>query len=117
MKLYITKRFNLLDYDGSAIHDSFEILEVFDELSACKKKFESLLKDIDDENIIEKLQIKTQYNHGLIKTLITEYRKIEIFKFWESEFIALEIIESSENPKKFQISDGVKNFNGYVYSV
>ena len=41
--------------------------------------------------------------------------EIEIFKFWESEFIALEIIESKKNPKSFNISDGVKNFGGYVY--
>ena len=72
------------------------------------------LKEIDKDNIISKYQTKNKYNYGL-KTLISEYRKIEIFKFWESEFIALEIIESKKDPKKFCISDGVKNQGGYVY--
>ena len=114
MKYYITKRSNLLDCDGSALHDSFEVIKEFDDLSDCEKKFQSILKEIDKDNIISKYQTKNQYNYGL-KTLISEYRKIEIFKFWESEFIALEIIESKKDPKKFCISDGVKNQGGYVY--
>tara|TARA_Y100001970_G_scaffold262342_1_gene346460 strand:- start:410 stop:754 length:345 start_codon:yes stop_codon:yes gene_type:complete len=114
MKFYITKRSNLLDCDGSALHDSLEVLEEFDDLNNCKKKFKSILKEIDRGNIIRKLQTKNKNNHGL-QTLISEYRKIEIFKFWESEFIALEIIESKKEPKKFRVSDGVKNQGGYVY--
>ena len=114
MKYHITKRSNLLDCDGSALHDSFELIESFDDLSKCEIFFKSRLIEIDEENIIKKAQVKNQSNHGL-KTLISEYRKIEIFKFWESEFIALEIIESKKNPKSFNISDGVKNFCGYVY--
>ncbi len=113
-KFYITKRSNLLDCDGSALHDSFEILEVFDDLSHCEKKYKSILEVIDTENIIKKWQTKNQYNHGL-KTLISEYRKIEIYKFIESEFIALEIIVSNQDPEKFLISDGVKNEGGYVF--
>ena len=80
MNFYITKRSNLLDCDGSALHDSLEILEEFDDLNSCKKKFNLILKQIDCENVIRKSQTKNQYNHGL-KTLISEYRKIEIFKF------------------------------------
>ena len=116
MKYYITKRSNLLDCDGSALHDSFEIIEEFNELGDCEKQFKSILKEIDKINIIKKYRTNNQYHHGL-KTLISEYRKIEIFKFWESEFIALEIIESKNDPEKFYISDGVKNQGGYVYSI
>ena len=37
MKYYITKRSNLLDCDGSALHDLFEIIEEFNDLSDCEK--------------------------------------------------------------------------------
>lgn len=116
IKFYITERSNLLDCDGSALHDSFSIIGEFDKLSDCERKFKSILKGIDKGNIIKKMQSKNQNNYSNVKTLITEYRKIEIFKFLESEFIALEIIETKKDPKKFQLIDGVKNFSGYVYA-
>jgi hypothetical protein len=114
-KFYITKRSNLLDCDGSAFHDSFEILETHDNLDDCKKEFKSLINCIDTEDIIEKHTID-HLSANNSTTLITEYRKIEIYKFLEREWIALEIIKSSRNPKKFNIIDGVKNFSGSVYN-
>ena len=57
MKYYITKRSNLLDCDGSALHDSFEILETFDELDKCKKKFKALVQDLDKDDVIKKCTI------------------------------------------------------------
>lgn len=114
MKFYITKRYNLLDYDGSAVNDSLEVLQEFDDLKNCKTSFKSILKDIDKGNIIIKLQTRDTKNHGL-KTLISEYRKIEKFKYFESEFIALEIIESKKDPKEFCVSDGVIKQEGYIY--
>ena len=66
MKFYITKRYNLLDYDPS------KHFQEFDE-NKCKTSFKSILKDID-KNIIIKLQTRDTKNH--FKTLISEYRKI-----------------------------------------
>jgi len=120
-KFYIIKRSNLLDCDGSAIHDSFEILETFNELTDCTNKFKTLVADLDKENIIKKHTInkslKSNPKYNNLTTLISEYRKIEIFKFWENECIALEIIRTDINPKKFDILDGVRDFMGCIYSV
>ena len=51
---YIIERSNLLDCDGSAFHDSLKIIERFDSLEKCKKKFKKILSDIDSEDIIDK---------------------------------------------------------------
>tara|TARA_Y100000996_G_C21999394_1_gene427976 strand:- start:37 stop:420 length:384 start_codon:yes stop_codon:yes gene_type:complete len=118
---YIIKRSNLLDCDGSAFHDSFEIIESFTTLADCKKKFKKILSSIDSENIINKHTVKCsekskQNKYNDILTLLSEYRKIEIFKFIENEMIALEIIKTRIDPKKFLIDDGVRNFSGCIYS-
>ena len=114
-KFYITKRSNLLDCDGSSLNDFFEILVSFDNFDDCKKRFKSLIDDIDLGNVIEKHTIDhLSENNATI--LITEYRKIEIYKFLESEWVAIEIIKSSRNPKKFYIQNGVKNFTGKVHN-
>ena len=112
MKYYITKRSNLLDCDGSALHDSFEILHTFDCLEKCKDKFKSIIKDLDNAHIIKSLTVKDANN----STLISEYRKIEIFKFIESYFVAYEIIQTRKSSSKLFIEDGVNNFMGRVYS-
>ena len=36
-----------MDYDGSQMSDTFEIIEGFNELEKCKKKFKLLIADID----------------------------------------------------------------------
>ena len=120
-KYYIIKRSNLLDCDGSAFHDSLEIVESFTTLNDCEKNFKELLNKLDGENIVDQCSINhTGKNHlnkyNTITTLISEYRKIEIFKFMENEMIALEIIKTSIDPEKFQIDDGVRNFSGCAYS-
>ncbi len=119
---YIIKRSNLLDCDGSAFHDSLEIMDRFDSLEKCKKKFKKILSTIDSENIIKKHTVnssdkKNQNKYNTVLTLLSEYRKIEIFKFMENEMIALEIIKTSTDPKKFHIDDGVRNFSGSIYSI
>ena len=118
---YIVKRSNLLDCDGSALHDSFEIIESFTTLADCKKKFKKLLTGIDSGDIIDKYTVDMSKKSNLNKyngivTLVSEYRKIEIFKFMENEMIALEIIKTSIDPKKFIVHDGVRNFRGSIYS-
>ncbi len=118
---YIIKRSNLLDCDGSAFHDSLDIIERFDTLEKCKKKFKKKLSDIDSEDIINKHTVDSseksnQSKYNGVLTLLSEYRKIEIFKFMENEMIALEIIKTSIDPKKFLIDDGVRNFSGCIYS-
>ena len=114
MKFYITKRSNLIDCDGSSLHDHFEILNTFDCIKKCKKKFDSLIKKIDnDDNIVRKETVKNSSN----VTIISEYRKIEIFKFLENEYICIEIIQTDENPNKIFIEDGVKNFSGKVHVI
>ena len=117
---YIIERSNLLDCDGSAFHDSLKIIERFDSFEKCNIKFKKLLSGIDSGNIIDKYTIdrseKSNLNkHNNITTLVSEYRKIEIFKFIENEMIALEIIKTNIDPKKFHIIDGVRNFSGYIY--
>ena len=114
-KFYITKRSNLLDCDGSSLNDFFEILVSFDNFDDCKKRFKSLIDDIDSGNVIEKRTIN-HLSENSATILITEYRKIEIYKFLESEWVAIEIIKSSRNPKKFYIQNGVKNFTGKVHN-
>ena len=119
---YIIKRSNLLDCDGSAFHDSLEIVGSFTSLNDCKKKFKELVNKLDGENIVDQYSINhTEKNHlnkyNDITTLITEYRKVEIFKFIENETIALEIIKTSIDPKKFHIDDGVRNFSGCIYTI
>ena len=42
---YIIKRSNLLDCDGSAFHDSLEIVGSFKSLNDCKKKFKEFYGD------------------------------------------------------------------------
>ena len=121
LNYYIIKRSNLLDCDGSAFHDSLEIIESFTTFNNCKKKFKELLNKLDGEDIIDKYTVdhpeKSHLNkYNDITTLISEYRKIEIFKFIENETIALEIIKTSIDPKKFHIDDGVRNFGGTIYS-
>ena len=118
---YIIKRSNLLDCDGSAFHDTLEVLKRFDTFEKCKKKFKKLVSEIESENIIDKYTLDNPEKSNLNKyndivTLVTEYRKIEIFKFIENETIALEIIKTNIDPKKFHVSDGVRNFSGCIYS-
>ena len=118
---YIIERSNLLDCDGSAFHDSLKIIERFDSLEKCKKKFKKFLSGIDSGNIIDKYTADrtgksnlNKYNNGIV-TLVSEYRKIEIFKFMENEMIALEIIKTNIDPEKFHVHDGVRNFSGSIY--
>ena len=118
---YIIERSNLLDCDGSAFHDTLKIIERFDSLEKCKKKFKKLLSGIDSGDIIDKYTVDMSKKSNLNKyngivTLVSEYRKIEIFKFMENEMIALEIIKTSIDPKKFNVHDGVRNFRGSIYS-
>ena len=121
LNYYIIKRSNLLDCDGSAFHDSLEVLERFNKFENCKKKFKELLKELDEGYVIKKETIdypeKSNLNkYNDITTVISEYRKIEIFKFIENETIALEIIKTIIEPNKFHIDDGVRNFSGCIYA-
>ena len=83
--------------------------------------FEILVAEMDENNIIKKESINNPSNSNLkcsnLTTLTSEYRKIEIFKFIENETVALEIIKTDKDPKKFSVKDGVRNFMGCVYSL
>ena len=70
---------------------------------------------MDEKNIIDSLTIDNKTKQDGVETLISEYRKVEIFKFYESEFVALEIIKTTKNPEKLKVDNGVTNFSGYVY--
>ena len=119
MKYLITKRSNFMDYDGSQMSDTFKVIEGFNDLEKCRKKFIVLISDIDkNKNITEKYSV-TEASGKTVTTLMTEYREIEIVPHYEKEWIALEIIQTNDVDQKdmFLIGsgiDGVKNFTGRV---
>ena len=115
MKYLITKRSNFMDYDGSQMSDTFKVIEGFNELEECKKKFKMLISDIDkNKNITEKHSI-TEPSGKTVTTLMTEYRAIQIVPHYEKEWIALEIIQTNDVDQKDMFLMGqVKNFSGYV---
>ena len=119
MKYLITKRSNFMDYDGSQMSDTFTVIEGFNDLEKCKKKFNLLISDIDkNKNITEKHSV-TEPSGKTVITLMSEYREIEIIPHYEKEWIALEIIQTNGVGQKgmFLVGsgiDGVKSFTGHV---
>ena len=105
-----------MDYDGSGVKDKFEIVDEFLNLEDAKQKFKDLTAELDTRNIKKSASINTSSKEGEVETLFSEYREIEIYPFWEKEWVALEIIKTSKKREELAIDNGVKNFGGCVYS-
>ena len=105
-----------MDYDGSGVKDKFEIVDEFLNLEDAKQKFKDLTAELDTRNIKKSESITTPSKEGEVETLFSEYREIEIYPFWEMEWIVLEIIKTSKKREALAIENGVKNFRGCVYS-
>ena len=104
-----------MDYDGSGIKDKFEVIDEFLSLEDAKQKFKDLIADLDTQNIKDSASVTTASKEGEVETLFSEYREIEIYQFYEKEWIALDIIKTSKKRENLAIDNGVKNFGGCIY--